>query len=88
MFFFKLLFLLQILGDWTGDLYNFMNPDKKLGVVQENLLAAPDGLPILRIDGPFGAASEDVFGFKTVVLVGGGIGGTLFLCARSYFSFV
>eukprot|EP01119_Soliformovum_irregulare_P001030 TRINITY_DN10773_c0_g1_i1.p1 TRINITY_DN10773_c0_g1~~TRINITY_DN10773_c0_g1_i1.p1 ORF type:complete len:440 (+),score=68.16 TRINITY_DN10773_c0_g1_i1:29-1321(+) len=71
---------IRIVGDWTGDLWTFINPDKKLGVVQENLLSAPDGSAIFRIDGPFGAASEEVFtgGFKTVMLCGGGIGVTPF----------
>jgi len=56
-----------------------LNPDKKLGVVQENLLTAPDASPIFKIDGPFGAASEEVFnGFRTVMLVAGGIGVTPF----------
>jgi len=68
----------RIVGDWTGDLWNFLNPDKKLGVVQENLLSAPDGSAIFKIDGPFGAASEEVFNFRTVVLVAGGIGVTPF----------
>jgi hypothetical protein len=54
----------KIVGDWTGDLYNFLNPNKKLGVVQENLLSAPDGSPIFKIDGAYGAASEDTFEFK------------------------
>eukprot|EP01114_Cavostelium_apophysatum_P013973 TRINITY_DN3498_c0_g2_i1.p1 TRINITY_DN3498_c0_g2~~TRINITY_DN3498_c0_g2_i1.p1 ORF type:complete len:525 (+),score=130.81 TRINITY_DN3498_c0_g2_i1:127-1701(+) len=69
---------IRIVGDWTGDLWNFLNPDKKLGVVQENLLSAPDGSPIFKIDGPYGAASEDVFNFKTVMCVAGGIGVTPF----------
>jgi predicted ferric reductase len=55
-----------------------LNAEKKLGVIQENLLTAPDGSPIFRIDGPFGAASEEVFQFKTVVLCAGGIGVTPF----------
>jgi len=38
----------------------------------------PDGSPIFRIDGPFGAASEDVFNFSTLMLVAGGIGVTPF----------
>lgn len=69
---------IRIVGDWTGDLWALLNKDKKLGVVQENLLTAPDASPILRIDGPFGAASEDVFKFKTVLLCAGGIGVTPF----------
>lgn len=54
------LWIFQVAGDWTGDLWNFLNPEKKLGVVQENLLTAPNGAPIFRIDGPYGAASEEV----------------------------
>jgi len=69
---------IRIVGDWTGDLWNFLNPEKKLGVIQENLLSAPDGSAIFKIDGPFGAASEEVFDFKTLMLCAGGIGVTPF----------
>jgi len=69
---------IRIVGDWTGDLWNLLNPDRKLGVVQDTLASAPDGGPIFKIDGPFGAASEDVFQFSTVILVAGGIGVTPF----------
>ena len=47
-------------------------------MVAEDIATAADGSPILRIDGPFGTASEEVFNYKTVVLVGGGIGVTPF----------
>jgi predicted ferric reductase len=63
-------------GDWTGALMNLMNPSKKLGVCQENLVHAPNGRPIIQIDGPFGAASEDVFQFEIVLLWAAGIGVT------------
>jgi len=71
---------IRIVGDWTNDLYNFINPDKKLGVVQENIALDPNGEAIFRIDGPFGAASEHVFthNFKTMLLCAGGIGATPF----------
>eukprot|EP01111_Echinosteliopsis_oligospora_P012929 TRINITY_DN4510_c0_g1_i1.p1 TRINITY_DN4510_c0_g1~~TRINITY_DN4510_c0_g1_i1.p1 ORF type:complete len:533 (-),score=107.81 TRINITY_DN4510_c0_g1_i1:139-1737(-) len=69
---------INIVGNWTGKLATLLNPDKKIGVVQQDLLEAPDGKPILRIDGPFGAASEEVFKYKTVMLVGAGIGVTPF----------
>ena len=69
---------IRIVGDWTNDLWEFMNPQKKLGVVQENVLSAPDTSAIFRIDGPFGAASEEVFDYQTTMLVGGGIGVTPF----------
>jgi len=32
----------------------------------------------LRVDGPYGSSSEDVFGFRTIVCVGAGIGVTPF----------
>jgi len=71
---------IRVVGDWTQDIWKLINPDNKLGIVQENLCSGPDGRSIFRIDGPFGAASEEVFtnNFKTVVLVAGGIGVTPF----------
>eukprot|EP01087_Luapelamoeba_hula_P011996 TRINITY_DN3337_c0_g2_i2.p1 TRINITY_DN3337_c0_g2~~TRINITY_DN3337_c0_g2_i2.p1 ORF type:complete len:356 (-),score=39.31 TRINITY_DN3337_c0_g2_i2:13-1080(-) len=69
---------IRIVGDWTGKLMRLLNPEKKLGVVAEDMLTAPDGSPILRIDGPFGAASEDIFKFEIVMLIGAGIGVTPF----------
>jgi predicted ferric reductase len=69
---------IRVVGDWTGDLMQFLNPDSQLGVVQENLLSAPDGSPLFKVDGPYGAASEEVFDYKIVVLVGAGIGVTPF----------
>jgi len=69
---------IRIVGDWTNELWAFLNPNKKLGIVQENVITAPDASPIFKIDGPFGAASEEVFNFRTVILVAGGIGVTPF----------
>ncbi|KXS16184.1 hypothetical protein M427DRAFT_302367, partial [Gonapodya prolifera JEL478] len=37
-----------------------------------------DRMPTLKIDGPYGSASEEVFDYNTVVLVGAGIGVTPF----------
>jgi predicted ferric reductase len=69
---------INAVGNWTNGITALLNPEKKIGIVQEDLLEAPDGSAILRIDGPFGAASEEVFKYKTVVLVGAGIGVTPF----------
>ncbi|KAM9970286.1 hypothetical protein ACTFIR_002136 [Dictyostelium discoideum] len=69
---------INVVGNWTGKLSTLLNPDKKMGIVQEQVLKSPDGKPILRIDGPFGAASEEVFKYKQVILVGAGIGVTPF----------
>eukprot|EP00948_MAST-09A_sp_MAST-9A-sp1_P002214 g2214.t1 len=49
--------------------------------MKENPLQGADApliQPELHIDGPFGAASEDFFKYKTVILVGAGIGVTPF----------
>jgi len=69
---------IRIVGDWTGKLSRLLNPDKSVGVVQENLINAPNGKPIFLIDGPFGAASEDVYKYKNVILFAAGIGVTPF----------
>lgn len=65
-------------GDWTGSLHDLLNEQKDIGVVQENVVNAPNGTPILLIDGPFGAASEDVFEYENVLLFAAGIGVTPF----------
>lgn len=36
-------------------------------------------LPVLKVDGPYGSASEEVFDYQTVLLVGAGIGVTPFV---------
>ena len=59
-------------------LRDLLNPSGEIGVCCEGIATAPDGRPILRIDGPFGTASEEVFHHKIVKLVGGGIGVTPF----------
>jgi len=69
---------INIVGNWTGKLATLLNPSKRLGVVQKDLIEGPNGSNILAIDGPFGAASEEVFNYKTVMLVGAGIGVTPF----------
>lgn len=65
-------------GDWTSSIHDLLNPEGKKGVVQENVVNAPNGSPILMIDGPFGAASEEVFKFKNALLFAAGIGVTPF----------
>jgi len=69
---------IRIVGDWTTALFEFMNPKNRLGLVLENVVSDEDGRPILKIDGPFGTASEEVFRSETVMLIGAGIGVTPF----------
>jgi hypothetical protein len=42
------------------------------GILCEDIKTARNGDPILRIDGPFGAASEDIWDYKYLVLVAAG----------------
>uniref|UniRef100_F6QSF1 NADPH oxidase 2 n=1 Tax=Ornithorhynchus anatinus TaxID=9258 RepID=F6QSF1_ORNAN len=62
---------IRIVGDWTEGLSNACGCDKK--EFQDAWK-----LPKLAVDGPFGTASEDVFSYEVVMLVGAGIGVTPF----------
>ena len=64
-------------GDFTKGLSELLNPSKKEHLVI-NKSEGPDGTPLLRVDGPFGSASEEVFDYRVTVMVGGGIGVTPF----------
>eukprot|EP00698_Gefionella_okellyi_P005644 TRINITY_DN15118_c0_g1_i1.p1 TRINITY_DN15118_c0_g1~~TRINITY_DN15118_c0_g1_i1.p1 ORF type:complete len:504 (-),score=79.14 TRINITY_DN15118_c0_g1_i1:41-1552(-) len=69
---------IRIVGDWTGALANLLNPGGKQKTLLMNKATGPDGTPLLRVDGPFGAASEEAFNYEIAVLVGAGIGVTPF----------
>uniref|UniRef100_A0A672F6A2 Cytochrome b-245, beta polypeptide (chronic granulomatous disease) n=1 Tax=Salarias fasciatus TaxID=181472 RepID=A0A672F6A2_SALFA len=62
---------IRIVGDWTQALYEACGGDK-------NETQEAWKLPKVAIDGPFGTASEDVFRYEVVMLVGAGIGVTPF----------
>uniref|UniRef100_A0A8C5DIF3 NADPH oxidase 2 n=1 Tax=Gouania willdenowi TaxID=441366 RepID=A0A8C5DIF3_GOUWI len=62
---------IRIVGDWTQALYEACGGDK-------NEPQEAWKLPKVAIDGPFGTASEDVFQYEVVMLVGAGIGVTPF----------
>uniref|UniRef100_A0A8C7XGJ5 NADPH oxidase 2 n=1 Tax=Oryzias sinensis TaxID=183150 RepID=A0A8C7XGJ5_9TELE len=61
----------RIVGDWTQALYEACGGNK-------SELQEAWKLPKVAIDGPFGTASEDVFRYEVVMLVGAGIGVTPF----------
>ncbi|XP_028835266.1 NADPH oxidase 2 [Denticeps clupeoides] len=62
---------IRIVGDWTERLYKACGGDK-------SEFQDAWKLPKMAVDGPFGTASEDVFRYEAVVLVGAGIGVTPF----------
>nr|XP_033472006.1 cytochrome b-245 heavy chain isoform X1 [Epinephelus lanceolatus] len=62
---------IRIVGDWTQELYEACGGDKT--EPQEAWK-----MPKVAIDGPLGTASEDVFRYEVVMLVGAGIGVTPF----------
>ncbi|KAF9180725.1 hypothetical protein BGZ51_005934 [Haplosporangium sp. Z 767] len=73
---------IRVIGDFTKDLSRKLGCDVEgVGEWEENL-GDKNGLvkilPRIMIDGPFGAASEDVFKYEVTVLVGAGIGVTPF----------
>ncbi|XP_020776457.1 cytochrome b-245 heavy chain [Boleophthalmus pectinirostris] len=62
---------IRIVGDWTEELYKACGGDRP---EQQQAWT----LPKIAVDGPFGTASEDVFRYEVVMLVGAGIGVTPF----------
>jgi NADPH oxidase 2 len=67
---------IRCVGDWT---YAFARRlGCRFGGKEEDTLKSPANLPIVMVDGPYGSASEDVFDYEAVVLVGAGIGVTPF----------
>ncbi|KAI8599255.1 FAD-binding domain-containing protein [Dissophora ornata] len=73
---------IRVIGDFTKALSQKLGCDVEGAGEWEENLGDRNGLvtvlPRVMIDGPFGAASEDVFKFEVTVLVGAGIGVTPF----------
>ncbi|KAG0319496.1 hypothetical protein BGZ99_005085 [Dissophora globulifera] len=73
---------IRVIGDFTEALSRKLGCDVDGVGEWEDTLSDRNGmvtvLPQIMIDGPFGAASEDVFKFEVTVLVGAGIGVTPF----------
>eukprot|EP01095_Lingulamoeba_sp_RSL-Kostka_P005666 TRINITY_DN170_c1_g2_i1.p1 TRINITY_DN170_c1_g2~~TRINITY_DN170_c1_g2_i1.p1 ORF type:complete len:545 (+),score=177.86 TRINITY_DN170_c1_g2_i1:137-1771(+) len=72
---------IRCVGKWTKGLRDFIAPDNIGESAEINEYKGSDGKPLLRMDGPFGAASEDIFDYKVVMLIGAGIGVTPFASA-------
>jgi len=69
---------IRCVGPFTKALKQFFVPIDSNSFITINKSRAEDGKRLVRLDGPFGSASEDVFHFKTAVLIGAGIGVTPF----------
>ncbi|KAG0262936.1 hypothetical protein BG011_009532 [Mortierella polycephala] len=73
---------MRVVGDFTKELSKKLGCDAEGVSEWEENLGDRNGLvtvlPRIMIDGPFGAASEDVFKYEVTVLVGAGIGVTPF----------
>jgi len=79
---------MNLVGDWTKEMGKICSPQSGGDNKQSSKSAADtelgrsiltSGLPRLRIDGPYGTASGDVFSYSHVILIGGGIGVTPFV---------
>lgn len=55
---------ISVVGDWTTRFA------KRVGWADESVIQ----LPYIMVDGGFGSASEDVFNYQTIMLIGAGIG--------------
>ena len=60
---------LRIVGDWTREVADLMQKYKNNKM--ENSI-----FPKIKIDGPYGAPSEDLYNYKVAMLIGAGIGVT------------
>ncbi|KIX05222.1 uncharacterized protein Z518_06094 [Rhinocladiella mackenziei CBS 650.93] len=70
---------IRMVGNFTKGLGKLLGcEDSKALTAEKADEKLPQLLPRLYIDGPFGSASEDVFKFETVLLIGAGIGVTPF----------
>mmetsp|Transcript_1511 Transcript_1511/g.4104 ORF Transcript_1511/g.4104 Transcript_1511/m.4104 type:complete len:527 (+) Transcript_1511:237-1817(+) len=70
---------IRCVGDWTKGLRDLIAPPQEGTQITLYRTHGPDNKKaLLRIDGPYGAASEDIFDYKVVLLVGAGIGVTPF----------
>ncbi|KAI4329693.1 hypothetical protein MLD38_028048 [Melastoma candidum] len=61
---------IRTLGDWSRQLYSLF---------QETKISRKDHYPEIRVDGPYGAASQDHVKYEIVVMIGLGIGITPFI---------
>ncbi|XP_019404173.1 PREDICTED: NADPH oxidase 3 [Crocodylus porosus] len=62
---------IRVVGDWTGALF------KACGA-EEKAFKEPWKLPRLAVDGPYGAATTDIFHYKVSMCIAAGIGVTPF----------
>ncbi|CAH7689255.1 ferric reductase NAD binding domain-containing protein [Phakopsora pachyrhizi] len=74
---------IRCVGDFTTEFAEALGCDfskKEKSELSSQIVQPPTDriLPRVMVDGPFGSASEDVFKFEAVMLVGGGIGVTPF----------
>jgi len=72
---------IRVVGDWTRGLAKVLGCDVDSKTPMSTNAGADPAttvLPRVMVDGPFGAASEDVFNFEVVMLFGAGIGVTPF----------
>eukprot|EP00842_Homolaphlyctis_polyrhiza_P000856 jgi/Hompol1/1771/HPOL_001939-RA len=61
----------RIVGDWTKKAASILGCFEKGVSVKSG-----NGVPVIHLDGPYGAPAEDLYNYKVSVLVGAGIGVT------------
>jgi len=79
---------ISAVGNWTNALVKLVNPQKHIGTVYNSNFLEISQQKSLRMDGPFGAASEEVFNYKVVMLIAAGIGVTPFASILKHINLV
>lgn len=73
-------FHIRALGDWTKAMYEKVNAEKESSSAADKPLGEHDSLGFtVRVDGPYGAPSEDFYDYDRIILIGAGIGVTPFI---------
>ena len=74
------MYLKSLLSPKTAAVATAVGGESKTNMLENPMIDGNGGRlqPVIRVDGPYGSASEEVFDFNTLMLVGAGIGVTPF----------
>ncbi|KAF0984476.1 hypothetical protein FDP41_000375 [Naegleria fowleri] len=79
-------FHIKCAGDWTNALMDLFNPTHSPTVVINKPKTPDDKDYLIKVDGPFGTAADDVFDYETVMLIAAGIGATPYASLLKHFN--
>ncbi|EFC42111.1 predicted protein [Naegleria gruberi] len=80
-------FHIKCAGDWTNAVMDLFNPKQHQTVVIDKPMTPDNKDYLIKIDGPFGTAADEVFDYETVVLIAAGIGATPYASLLKHFNY-